>query len=179
MKKYKLDYKVETELHENKKPTRQIIYTGNYYNLTMAEEETKNTRKIQLIYTIIISCFFISGGFLNNDGSRAFYIILPYVTMFIIIAYLIMGLIGLKNLSAKMEYAIYDKSILRINRTAKGIKWISSYLVIADIIFMISSRNTVNWKIELLFLFINAMIFIQGYLLEQENKKVMNKIHSE
>ena len=168
MKKYKLDYRVETELHENKKPTKQIIYTGTYYYFSILEAEKKKTIKKQFFLTITILCFFLIGGMLNNGGSRMFYIVLPYICLFLPIVYLLMGVVNFITTPPKMEFGTYDKSIMRIKRTSKGIKWISSYVFIGNCIFLISQGKDLDWFSESTFLFINAMMFIQSFLLNKE-----------
>lgn len=176
MKKYKLDYRVETEIQAKGKPIREIIYMGDYYSLAISDEERKKTIKVQSFLVGIMVMFFILGGLINNDASWEFYVMLPYICLFLPIAYLIMGLVGVMKIPHKMENATYDQSIARVVKTSKIVKWISSYVVIADVLFMLINRQSIAWLREIVFLCIVAVIFIQGFLLHIESQKLASLV---
>lgn len=179
MKKYKIDYRVETEIQAKGKPIQEIIYIGDYYNLEISDDDYKKTKKIQSFFVLLIVAFYILGGLVNNDGSWEFYVMLPYVCLFLPIAYLIMGFIGIINMPSIMERATYDQSVDRMVKTSKIVKWISSYVLIADLLFMLINIQNIAWIREIVFLCIVFVLFIQAFMLNVECQNLASKINIE
>lgn len=159
MKKYHKDYEFDTTASESNNKERKYHYTGDYYSFPI-ESIGKNKIFIKnLFFLIAYFLLFILSGLLNNVGSRNFFIALPYVFLFLPIAYLSMGTFSVLRMEEKMERVVYDKSLGRMYRSCIGIVGISLYLWIADAIcfFMHFRRGT-----ELIIL--DEAVFLFGFI---------------
>ena len=91
---------------------------------------------------------------------------LPYTILFLPTVYFIMGAFTFNKASKKMEFPTYEKSIVRIRRSLRGMSWGLGYLLIAEMIFTaihLSQNRLQNqeWLREGGFLVICAVNFVQ------------------
>lgn len=124
--------------------------------------DTKDKYKIfinNIIFCFVCLALFLAAGLVNNSGNRNFFIAVPYAFLFLPIVYLIIGTFSLRNISEKMERVTYDKSIGRMKRSCTGIIFLSSYLCIADFIFIFINKKQINIMQEVVFLCVNIVLF--------------------
>ena len=162
MKKYINQYRTETVRGENNKKIRNVIYTGDYYEV----KKEKVKRKDFFLSAVFFMILHFAAGMLNTPSSRVFYVVLPYTILFLPGVYFIMGAFTFNKASKKMEFPTYDKSIVRIRRSLRGMSWGVGYLLIAEMIFTVIHLNqnglqNQEWLREGGFLVICVANFVQ------------------
>ncbi len=180
MKKYHKDYVLETEIGKGGKEEKRYRYAGDYYLFPGAEAEKKKIFIKNFIFVLLYFLLIITAGLLDNEGSRNFFIAVPYAFLFLPGVYLSLGTAASLKLDEKMQRSVYDKALGRMYRSCIGIMVISLYLCIADsiLIFLnIGGKNDFLIVREVVFLFDNIAIFclsfIQKKYLQNLKKRVM------
>ena len=83
MKKYLDDYKTVVSFDEKGKQVRTYLYKGELFRMPFTASVM---RKFKTIFLLMLAGAFgahLAGGFLNNDGMRKIYVVLPYVLGFL------------------------------------------------------------------------------------------------
>ena len=105
----------------------------DYYKIT----KEKTARKVFFISAVFFMALHFAAGLLNTPSSRVFYVVLPYAILFFPGIYFVMGAFTFNRAPEKMEFPTYEKSIVRIRRSLRGMIWGLGYLMIAETIFMV------------------------------------------
>ncbi|WP_066715734.1 hypothetical protein [Clostridium sp. Marseille-P299] len=164
--KYRKDYESHIEV-QGKRKKKTLIYKGKYYKIDINQEELKNMKIKYAIFSALTMLAFIFVGLQNTEGSRKFYIILPYIFTFLPIFYEIMGTIKLITNKQKMTFVEYDTSIQRIKRSTIGILIFSLSSSFGEIIFLITNKITDVRSLEyralsgILFMSLISFLFLQ------------------
>lgn len=126
-------------------------YVGSYYTLPINEEEKKKTAIMNFVFFVLFGVLEVAIGMINPDSSRTAWVIFPYIFLFLPIAYFFIGAYTYVGLPVKMEHAAYRGSIVRMRRSAMGIIILAIVNIIADVVFMIIYRNSLNWAREIIY----------------------------
>lgn len=175
-KKYKKLYKVKT-VETERGIKQKAVYIGSYYTPDMPLNEERKLKVLLLFTSIIMAVLFICMGFLNNDGSRVFYVVMPYVLQFLPISFMIVSTLSFypKN---KLTEIQYEKTFTRIRTSCTGILILSFASILGEIIFIYRGAGNTP-KLELLFLVINIVSTIFAIISLQIHKKIKFKSASD
>ncbi len=160
--KYRSDYEVhETQLPGQKhtKFKKELKYVGKYYVLVKKDTEIKPLKWLSILCILLIAGIFLGLGFLNNQGSRLIYVILPYVIMFLPIYYGIMGSVKLLSLKERMTVLEYERSSVRIKKSTLSLTVMAITTAIGEGIFLIRNLDKKS-EISLDFAFFVGVIII-------------------
>lgn len=167
MNKYRKDYVVMNE----------ISYTGDYYKFHLTDAEYKRMRKVIFTAIIIQTLLFVAAGFLNNRGSFCFYVLFPYLCIFLPLTFLIRGYLRIPKQLQPMEYAIYDKCYNRVKFSIVGILIASMAAGIGDVVFIIKYVLEIDLIKESCFCIANiAIAGISVFLLGYHNRIVCGRL---
>lgn len=168
--KYSKDYETHEET-QGEKTKKTLVYKGKYYKFDLSKEELKKMKIIYSIFCGLTVLSFLIVGAQNTEGSRKFYIILPYIFTFLPIFYEIMGTIKLVTNKPKMTLVEYDTSVKRIRRSSIGILILSLSSSIGEIVFLIANKITDIRSLE--FRFLSGILFMSliSFLFLQQQKK--------
>lgn len=168
MKKYTKQYRTETTRNENNKKVHTVIYTGDYYEIK--KESAK--REWFSISAVVLLVLHFTAGILNTQSSRVFYVTLPYAALFLPAVYFTMGAFRFLNLGNRMELPAYEKTVVRMKRSMRGLIWGLGYLLIAETIFLfLSFRQEGLERGELLREIVFLMICVTNFVQIFRNKK--------
>lgn len=146
-RKYVNDYEIKVE--GKKKVT---VYRGEYYYI---QADEKQIRKLKCQYSIVMATLlliFALGGFINNGGSRAFYVIMPYVVLMIPLFYMTLASIQFALMRERLQRIDFDAIVTRLKKTGAVVIGLCSMTVIGEIVYLAIYFNTVNRGKEFLFL---------------------------
>lgn len=138
--KYRSDYEVhETELPGRKQPKykKELKYIGKYYVIETKETEVKTLKWMSILCMLLIAGIFLGLGFLNNQGSRLIYVILPYIIMFLPIYYGIIGSLKLLSLKERVTLLEYERSSVRVKKSSLSLTVISIATAIGEGVFLL------------------------------------------
>lgn len=158
MKKYYKDYKLVSKTLPNGKVKQVTEYIGKYYVCCLNDSELSRYKLYYLTLVLCSSATVIGVGFLNNPSSRIAYVALPYVSLFLPMAYSFIGTIGFISSKNKLEQATYNKTKIRIRRSTIWQMILSSITILADIVYMIFAVDDGLLLKELIF--VGCMVFI-------------------
>lgn len=177
MKKYHRDYQPELSKDDNGKEKKIYRYTGDYYIFDINYVEKKKIFIKNAMFCVLYILLFILAGLVNNDGSRSLLIAVPYAFLYIPYVYLVMGTFSSLQMSEKMEFVGYDRSLGRMKRSCMGILSILLYLCIADAVYITGWGGKIALAHEIVFLFICILAFfgtaVQNAYLQKMRKKVI------
>jgi hypothetical protein len=178
VQKYYKDYVSDEKITKAGKVVKEMKYTGDYYEYHLSAKEYKQMRKVMLSCILTNVILFVLIGLLNNSGSFCFYVLLPYLCILLGVIYLCFGYFHIPKSLQKMEFAIYDKSYLKVKFSIVGLVAASTTTVIGDAVFILRNVNEIDlWK-EILFWSLSLLITIISTLtLIYHNRIVCKKIH--
>jgi c-di-AMP phosphodiesterase-like protein len=173
VKKYYKDYSTDAKETNNGKVTDEVKYTGDYYKYQLSNSEYKRMRTTILLVLVAFIILYVGLGFLNNSGSRCFYVLLPYICMFLPLVYLLRAYYRIPREVQKIEYAIYDKSYLRLKNSVVGMIATSITTALGDIIFIIRNASEIALSKEIIFFIANIMIAVISILLLRYHNRIV------
>lgn len=153
-RKYKSEYEVE-----EKGKKKVLIYMGEYYSI---QAESWKIQRFRLLYGITMLCliaFFLIGGLLNNDGSRVFYVVVPYVCSTIPLFYMTLATFRFLRLPLKFQHIHYDLSVTRLKKTSVVLIALSVMTMLGDLIYFFIQFDQIKKGKEIIFFCIAAAIF--------------------
>ncbi|NLX76750.1 MAG: hypothetical protein GXZ01_05150 [Clostridiaceae bacterium] len=148
-KKYKNLFKVETVEYDNR-IRQEIVYTGDYYITDMPGNLERRYKICLLLIPVIMAVLFIGAGFLDNDGSRAFYVVMPYVIQFLPISFMIISAVSFYPKS-KLTVVQYEKTFKRIGIAGIWVLILSFASVLGEVVFLLAGHGNTPEQ-ELVFL---------------------------
>ncbi|UZQ86325.1 hypothetical protein ODU73_000750 [Thermoclostridium stercorarium] len=127
-----------------------------------------------ILISAIMAVLFFYMGLLNNDGSRVFYVVLPYVLQFLPIAYTVMSSVSLypKDILTVVQY---EKSYVRIKASGTWILILSIAGSIGDIIYIFGKYGN-KIELELTFLICNFAMAILAIIILRIHNRIKFKI---
>ncbi len=152
LNRYKDDYKQVQSLGRDGKLHTVTYYEGNYYEFPYDDRKLKRNKISCLLYYILFFITYLGAGSLNAESSRTFWIVFPYLFVFLPLGYFFLGLINLLNIKLKMERAEYEGSIIRIKNSSLAILVLSIINILLDLIFLILNHANINIILELLYI---------------------------
>lgn len=177
MKKYIQDYVPDSKVKDNGKIIQEVKYAGDYYEYSLSAIEYQRMRRVILIALVMITVIYLPAGFLNNSGSFCFYVLLPYITIFLPLTYLLRAYIRTPRELQRMEFAIYDKSYLRVKFSLVGIIATSLATVVGDIVFIVRNVSEIALVKEVVFCIgIIVILVIAILVLRYHNRIVCDKL---
>ena len=81
--RFKDDYSWNARLNGKGRVVDDICYTGYYYILPFSEKEKKKTNWINMAFAAILLVLQVVAGMVNQDSSRTFWVLYPYLFTFL------------------------------------------------------------------------------------------------
>ena len=172
MKKYGNDYRQRGEKFE---------YTGKWYGSSLSVKELKRHALNNTVLMAAALVIYFASLMLNNEGSRIFWILLPYMVVVFPVSYGIMGGVSLllfcRNQEGKgqtsqvvipeehvghMTRAQYEKGIRRPVRCSIAIVGFAFFTCVADLILILLKPTDLVLTRELLFEVVSAITLTLG-----------------
>lgn len=176
MKKYYKDYKLVFKRLPNGKIKQVAEYIGNYYICQLSE---KDFIRYKLYYLALALCSGITTtglGFLNNLGSRIAYVALPYVSLFLPIAFSLIGTIGFIFSGFKLEQAAYDKTKNRIYHSTIWQIGLSSLASLGNFTFTLIKGSTDTLLKNWIFTGGMLLVLVINFVFLKLQKRVTYKV---
>ena len=164
MRKYKDDYEMVATEDENGQEILRPVYRGDYFEVSLEEQDLLNLRRKSLLLLVPIFMLQIAAGFLNNEGMYQFYISLPYVLSFLALFYLGWG--GLLIPKEKRPYRReeVDLSFHRMKSASRFLLILLAIVIIGELIFLVFISAGENKLLEIGFLLIEVLAAIVVYI---------------
>lgn len=142
--RYKEHYKPDVYITNRGRVVEEYLYDGDYYILPLEGKERKKAAAMNILISIVMMALFVLTGLFDNAGSRRFYILIPYICIFMPAFYMLMGACSFLSVPERMQIAHYDRSLLRSKRSCIGIMVIAVLVLLTDLIFLILNRQEIE-----------------------------------
>lgn len=162
--KYKDDYSRFAKLNGKGRVVDDICYTGDYYVLPFDEEQKKKTNWVNIGYTVALIILQVVAGMLNQDSSRTFWIVYPYLFIFLPLAYMFIGAVSYYSDPLRMQKAQYETGLARIRRSCIGSMVLVGISAVLDIVYMILHHAAIRMGREMLYLFCHILFLAVAFM---------------
>ena len=166
-------------------------YTGEWVRLPADEREVRRWIRKCMAELVLMSLLFFLGLSRNNAGSYVFWILLPYICLFLPVAFGWMAVFVLLQVIKKQKYHSqgyggeillrrmdYDRGIRRLWRCGLGLSVLSGIAAGANSILVFSRRNTLVMENEICFLSASIGIFVISLLFLKQNMEMKKKVRN-
>ena len=155
--RFKDDYSWNARLNGKGRVVDDICYTGYYYILPFSEKQKKKTNWINMTFAVILLALQVAAGMVNQDSSRTFWVLYPYLFTFLPVFYFLVGAFSYWSDPLRMQKAQYETGIARMKRSCIGSMVMTIISVILDIVYMVIHRGDMQTGKE--FLYTGVLIF--------------------
>lgn len=161
-------------VESNDRVKQKVVYTGEYYKTDLLKEQEQKYKICLVLIPVIMAALFIYMGLLNNDGSRVFYVVMPYVLQFLPIAYMIISAVSFfpKNM---LTVAQYDKTYMRIRTSGTWILILALASILGEILYIVRGYGN-TLELEIIFLVCNIIISILAFITLRIHAKIKFKM---
>jgi hypothetical protein len=149
---YKDDYSRFLRLNRKGKVVPDISYLGDYYVLPFDGKQKKRTGICNLFGAVLLLAVQITAGLMNQDSSRTFWIVYPYLFSFLPLVYMIAGAAKYFEVPLRMQKAHYETSLLRIRRSCIGTIVLVGMSAALDLVYMLLHHDAIRMGRELCYL---------------------------
>lgn len=150
--KYKDSYQKVTGLDARGRVTDQYIYIGGHYVLPFDEKKKKRTSLIQFGFFAGFAVVLVLTGMVNQPSSRTFWVVYPYLFLYLPVLYLLMGTISYLDCGLRVQMDVYDKSIRRIRHSVWGIIIMAGFASVCDLVYLFLYHGQIELLRELVYL---------------------------
>lgn len=154
--RFKDDYREATRLDASGKVVREYDYVGRIYVLPFDDKRKRRTAWVNLFYALVLTAVQVVAGLLNPDSSHTFWIVYPYLFIYLPLFYSFFGVYAYSEATTRMQSVQYQHGLVRIRRSFIGVMALAGINVVLDVIYMVIHRGAIRLGIELVY----CMMFI-------------------
>jgi len=160
-KLYTRNYEIRHIPLPNGAEREEVVYKGEYYCLSWSPRQKKTTRLVSSALIALSYAVFAAAGFLNNAGSRQYYVLLPFLCTSFPLIFEGFAIFRLWFSSDKMPIDVFHNSLLRLRKSSAAAAIFSGLGTVGEMVFLII--NTANCALdELLMLMAAATICLDN-----------------
>ncbi len=154
---YRDDYTPSAYLNDKGKLVKSTIYNGDLYVLPFDAKQKRRTGLVNLGFSLLFGALFAGGGMVNQDSSHTFWIVFPYIFIFLPIGYFFLGAVSYFGTPLRMERAAYDGSLLRLRRSCLGAMVMTVISAALDILYLALYHDTIQVQRECVYLLFHIL----------------------
>lgn len=149
--RYKDDYRETYRLNGRGQRVREYEYVGRFYVLPFDGEQKRKTARVNFLYAAGLTAVQVAAGMLNPDSSRTFWIVYPYLFLYLPLFYAFFGVYAYAQAPVRMQSAQYHNGLMRIRRSFMGVLVLSAANIAADIVYMVLYHDRIRMVTELVY----------------------------
>lgn len=158
--RYKDDYRETYRLNDRGQRVREYEYVGRFYVLPFDGERKKKTAGVNLLYAAGLTAAAVFAGMLNPDSSRTFWIVYPYLFLYLPLFYAFFGVYAYAQAPVRMQSAQYQNGLMRIRRSFMGVLVLSAANIAADIVYMVLYHDRIRMVTELVYCLMFVVLIV-------------------
>lgn len=172
--KYSDFYKKVSIPAENGKPGKdEYIYTGDFFRFDLSNKQIHRFKTLILTISLLSFIIYFFSGFIDTEGSRKFYILLPFVTAFLPQAYMVIAAFQLWFKKNDFTIFDYNRIWLRLKNTGIALICLMSVSITGELLFYFLNLNNISKLKEGGYIFCCCVIIILSYILIRIHKKAV------
>lgn len=173
MRKYIKDYEIVTTEDEKGREKRTVVYRGSIYEADVGALGLIKFKRICLLLAAAIVILQIAAGFVANPGMYAFYVALPYVSVFLPLYLLVDGILRLPKEQRPMHRDEAELSFDRIRKASTFLLIILGVGILGEIVYLAGFASEGQlWEVLYLGLEVAAAAAAYAFLRLQKNVQV-------
>lgn len=158
--RFKDDYKETTRLDAKGRVVRNFDYVGRIYVLPFDEKKKRMTSRVNLAFVAGLTAIQVIAGLLNPDSSRTFWIVYPYLFIYLPLFYAFFGVYSYSEATTRMQSAQYQHGLVRIRRSLLAVMVLAAINALLDVIYMIIHRGEIRLGIELVYCLMFVLLIV-------------------
>lgn len=163
---FKDDYSRFVRLNGKGRVVDDICYVGDYYVLPLDERQKRRTNRVNICFSVLFLLLQVVMGMVNQDSSRTFWIVYPYLFLFLPLAYFFVGAVSYCSDPLRMQKAQYETGLARMRRSCNGAMVLAVISAALDVVYMLLHHGEIRMGRELLYLLCHilflAAVFLYG-----------------
>jgi len=146
-------------------------YKGDYFRYDISDEKLLKVRAIYAAATFACAALFVAAGLLNTQGTRRLWVALPYVFMFLPIAF--MAYDSVKQFSAPRDMTEKDRDsiVSEFSKATLALTILSGVALIGTSVFLLTEKVS-ELAIELVFLGFIMIVFALSFALWRYQRSI-------
>ncbi len=162
--RFRDDYSQYTKLNGKGRVVDDICYTGDYYVLPFDREKKRKANLVNLGFALVLLAVQTAAGMVNQDSSRTFWIVYPYLFIFLSVAYFLIGAVSFRGHPVRMQQVQYETGIARIRRSGAGAVVMAGICMALELVYILIHHGEVRMDRELLYLLCHGLLLAAGFL---------------
>ncbi len=130
------------------------------YRLPYDHKQKRKNSLICIVYSLCELLIFVLAGLINQDSSRTFWIVFPYLFLFLPITFQLLGAINLILSDDIMAEKSFNNSLGRIKTSARLLIVLSVLNLVLDIVFILFHFGQIAISSEIIYLVCIVLIII-------------------
>lgn len=130
------------------------------YRLPYDHKQKRKNSFICIVYSLCELLIFVLAGLINQDSSRTFWIVFPYLFLFLPIACQLLGAINLILSDDIMAEKSFNNSLGRIKTSARLLIVLSVINLVLDIVFILLHFGQIAISSEIIYMVCIVLIII-------------------
>ena len=127
-------------------------YIGEYYRYTLERRVQKKFWIIDSLFAIALWGVFIFTGYIQAEGTRQIYVVLPYACAFLPLCLMLGDLVKIMVYKGDLTKKQYEGSVVQLRRVTIAVIVLSIGSSIGQIIYIFMNRQKLQTIVELKFL---------------------------
>lgn len=148
-----------------------VTYKGDYFRYDVSDKKLLQMRLLFAAAALLCIALFVGAGLLNTEGTRCMWVVLPYVALFLPLAFLAYDVVKQFFASRDMTERERDSVVTELKTATVGLVIVSGIASLAAAIFLLVGK-TVNPTKEWLFLGMMVFLFIISFALWKYQKSI-------
>ncbi|MDO4633515.1 MAG: hypothetical protein Q4B01_06630 [Eubacteriales bacterium] len=130
----------------------------SYYHLDMDEEQKRRSAWKNLYFVTGIAVLHTAAGLLNQPSSRTFYVVYPYLTVFLPLIYAFLGVGTYFRSGVRMSSRQYREGLQRIRRSLLGILALKGIGILLELVYLCRNYSRVPIGREIAYLLLHLPV---------------------
>ncbi len=161
--KYSEEYDRVLKLNKRGRAYTDAVYKGGYYVLPFDEKGKKKRSWINIGAVFLLFAIWLMAGLLNQDSSKTFWIVYPYLFILLPLGYMLMGAVSFFGAPLRMQNAQYQTSLARLKHSCIGAMCLSGLSALLDIIYIFTHWGDIALARELLYLASHIVFIVAAF----------------
>lgn len=141
---------------------KEYYNSEQYCCLPLNEAQKKKARAVNVLFGMGLLILIAIAGLINPDSSRTAWIVFPYLFLFLPCAYMLFGAHSFWSAPTKMHRAVYQVSIVRMQRSCWGVIVLAAVDIILDVVYMALHWGTLNLIREVCYCSCLVLVLLLG-----------------
>lgn len=155
--KFKDDYREAKRPDASGRVVRDYDYVGQIYVLPFDEKKKRMTSLVNLAFVAGLAAVQVAAGLLNPDSSHTFWIVYPYLFIYLPLFYAFFGVYTYAEATTRLQRVQYQNGLGRIRRSLIGILVLAAVNIVLDVVYMIVHRGGIRLWVELAYCMMFAL----------------------